>query len=140
MIGKKCDRVFCSLKVMLPMVESMDDSKQFMVVDVTVLFCRGKSLGKVSTRMEVTVFILLHENLTTGQERSICHDDKGAMNIRELKYQGSLEFRKKNVESVLLFGTPRPGLVFACQSHEGSSNIGKSRNKLSVKVTEAQER
>ena len=35
------------MEVMSPGFESMDNCQEFMVVDIIILFCQGKGLGKV---------------------------------------------------------------------------------------------
>ena len=80
-----------ALEVMVPVVQGMDDSEQFLIIDIIVSFSRGKCLRKVCTGMEVSVIILLHEDSSAGKERGVCHDNEGVAHIREAEYRGSLE-------------------------------------------------
>ena len=70
--------------VVAPVVESVNDSKQLPIIDIIVSFSRGEGLGKIGTRMEVTVIISLHEDPSTSKEGCICHDNEWALNIREV--------------------------------------------------------
>ena len=80
-----------ALEVMTPVIQGMDDGEQFPIVDIVILFCRGKCLRKVHTGVEVSVVILLHENSPTSKERGVCHDNEGVAHVGEAKYQGGLE-------------------------------------------------
>ena len=83
-IGEQGDRVSSPLEIMSPMIKGMYDSKQFTIIDIIILFCTGESLGKVCTRMEVTISISLHEDSPASEERCVGHYDKGVVNVREV--------------------------------------------------------
>ena len=51
---------------MTPVVKSVNDSKQFSIIDVVISLSQGESLRKVSTRMKVSITVLLHENTPGG--------------------------------------------------------------------------
>ena len=117
----------------------MDNSQEFAIVDIVIVFGGGEHLREICTRMEVTIVILLHQYPSAGQERGISHDDEGAMNVWKMKYRCGLELRQQEVEGCLLTWTPHPGLVFSHQGSEGSSCVGEIRDELAVEVTKAQE-
>ena len=43
------------MKIMIPGFESMDNSPEFPIVDVVVVFSQGKQLGKVRAGMPVII-------------------------------------------------------------------------------------
>ena len=90
----------------------MDNSEQFAIIDVVILFHRGECLREVGTGMEVPIVISLHKYPVTSKERGVGHDNEGVVYIGKLKHQGSLETRQKSGKSSLLFRAPSPGLVF----------------------------
>ena len=65
-IGEKGDGVFSLLEVVSPVIEGVDDGEQFAIIDIVILFCRGKGLGEICARVEVTIFIMLHEDPSAG--------------------------------------------------------------------------
>lgn len=135
-ISEEGDRMLHALEVVLPMVKCMDDSKQFMVVNIVVAFSRSESPREVSTGVKISVVISLHEDSPTSKEGGIGHDSEGATGIRESKYWSSLEFSQEGVEGGLLVRAPRPKLVYVCQGSEGGDNVRESRDKLLVEVAE----
>ena len=84
MVSKEGDRMVGSLEVVVPVVESVNYSEQLSIVDIIVTFSRGEGLGKIGTRMKVTVIIPLHENPSTSKEGRVHHDNEWALNIGEM--------------------------------------------------------
>ena len=66
MVSEKCHRLVGALKVVSPVIESMDHCEQLVIVDVIVSFSRREHLGEVSTRVKIAIVILLHENSATS--------------------------------------------------------------------------
>ena len=62
-----------SLEVVFPLGVSKDDRKQFLVVNIVVLFGEGEGFGEVGTGMKVAVDILLHKNGSCCKERGVSH-------------------------------------------------------------------
>ena len=91
MIGEESDWMGRALEVMTPMVQGMKNSEEFMIVDVVILFCRGEHLREIRTRMKIPIIIFLHEDSSTGKERSVGHDDEGFADFWETKYQSGLK-------------------------------------------------
>ena len=59
-----CDHdywVFSSGKAMLLLLQGLDDSEEFPIIDIVVLFCRREGGRMIGTQMEISVGILLHE-------------------------------------------------------------------------------
>ena len=83
-IHEQGDGMSGSLQVMLPVFKSMDDGKQFLIIDVIVSFGGGESLRQVSTGVKITITISLHENTHASEKRGVSHDNKGTTNVREV--------------------------------------------------------
>ena len=47
MISKNLDEKGGTVEVMSPGFESMDDSKELVIIDVIILFCQGEGLRKI---------------------------------------------------------------------------------------------
>ena len=62
------------MDVLFPFLKYEDDSKEFMIIDVTISLCRDKCFGEVSTRMRITIDVVLKEDSSSGEERGISHD------------------------------------------------------------------
>ena len=66
MIGEDRDRVRSSLQVLFPLNKGEDNSKEFAIIDVIVLFGRREGLGKVSAGVKVSCLIRLHQDGTSS--------------------------------------------------------------------------
>ena len=91
MVGKEGDRMVGSLEVVSPVVESMNYSEQFPIVDIVVSFSGGEGLGKIGARVKVTVIILLHEDPSTSEEGCVHHNNERVLDIGEMQDQGGLK-------------------------------------------------
>ena len=49
-------------EVMAPGVQSLHDGKQFMIIDIVIVFSWPKCLGKVGTGMPIPVDVLLQQH------------------------------------------------------------------------------
>ena len=63
-VGKDLDREGGAMEVVLPGFESMDDSKEFVVIYVIIVFCGGEGLGEIGTGMPFTIRICLEKDGT----------------------------------------------------------------------------
>ena len=63
---------------LLPFTQGKDDGEKLSVIDIIVSFCGREGLGKVSTRVEVTRGIWLHQDHSSCEKRGICHEQEGA--------------------------------------------------------------
>ena len=61
MVGEQGDGVTGALEVVAPVVQSVDDGEQFLIVDIIVSFSSGEHLREIGARMQVTLVILLHQ-------------------------------------------------------------------------------
>ena len=52
------------MKVVSPGFEGMDNSKELMVINVVVLFCRGEGLGQIEAGMPFSIGVCLKEDGT----------------------------------------------------------------------------
>lgn len=51
-----------ALEVMAPCVETVDDCKEFLVIDVIISFSRGEQLGEIGARVPVPIGVGLQED------------------------------------------------------------------------------
>ena len=63
-VGEDLDGKWGAMKVVLPSFESRDNSKEFIVIYVIVMFHRGEGLRKIRTGMPFTIGICLKKNGT----------------------------------------------------------------------------
>ena len=77
MIGEDSDRVGGACEVLVPFSQGMYNGEEFSVIDVIIALGGGKRLREVSTGVEVTVQVLLHEYATGSSERGVSHDKEG---------------------------------------------------------------
>ena len=54
-VGKDLYREWGPMEVVLPGFQSMDNSEEFSVIDVIVLFCWGERLGKVGAGVPIAI-------------------------------------------------------------------------------------
>ena len=139
-VGEEGDRVFSALEILLPVIESVYDGEQFLIIHVIILLCRSKGLRKVCTGMEVTIFISLHKYSPADKERGISHDNKRAIDIREAENWGSLEFLEEDVKGSLVYRVPTAWLIFMRESSEEGNNIREARDEFAIEIAKAQER
>ena len=111
-----------------------------MVVDVIVVFSRGKGLGEVSTRMEITVCVSLHKYGTCGEQRCVGHEVKRSGYIGNGENEGGGENFFERVKGSLLRRRPSPRDVFFSESGKRSDDVGVVGDEFSVEVGKAQER
>ena len=83
MVNDHSYRVACSLEIVFPFGKGMDHSKVFLVKDVIVSFCSGKSFGEEGTGVQVSIKVSLHENCPSGCERGVGHNCEGFSGVWE---------------------------------------------------------
>ena len=71
------------LKIVFPLSESMDHSKEFMVKNIIVAFCGRESFREEGTRMQVSIKVCLHKDCPSDCEEGIGHDCEWFGNVRE---------------------------------------------------------
>lgn len=123
MIGEQGDGVTGALEVVTPVVQGVDNSKQFAIINVVVTFHGREGLGQVCAGMEISIIILLHEDTTASKEGHISHNNERAAHVGEVKYWGILKTGQQCSKSGLLVGAPSPRLVLACQNSKGGDHV-----------------
>ena len=83
MIGDDSDWMGGASKVLLPFIQSQNDSKEFLVIDIIVSFGRCKGFGEVSTGVMVSIVISLHEYSSSSEEGGVSHNSEGMGDIRD---------------------------------------------------------
>ena len=76
-------RVAHSLEVVFPFGESMYYSKEFLVKDIVVPFCSGKSFGEKDIGVQISIKVCLHKDHSNGCEGGISHDSEGFGGVGE---------------------------------------------------------
>ena len=82
MISDYGNWVVGALKVLAPFIQSKNNSKEFPVINVIILFDWCEYFGKISTRVMVSIVISLHEHSSCSKEGGVSHDSKGVGDIR----------------------------------------------------------
>ena len=137
-----CDynhQVFSSGEVVLPFLQSLNNSKEFSIIDVVVLFHQGEGGGMISAGVEIPIRVFLHQHSPRGSEGSVCHDEEGFGSIRHLDYWGREECFFEFDKCIVLFLSPPEGNPFFGQVVKWLGECGEVRDELSVKVAESDE-
>ena len=79
--------MFHTREVVTPLLQGLDDSEEFSVVDVIVSFGGGESGRVVSAWVKVSVGVLLHEYSPGGSKGSISHDEKWLGSVQHLDHR-----------------------------------------------------
>ena len=82
MISDDGNWVVGALKILAPFIQSRNNSKEFPVIDVIILFGWCECFGRISTRVMVSIVISLHEHSSCSEEGGVSYDSKGAGDIR----------------------------------------------------------
>ena len=110
-----CDhryQVFSSSEVMLPFLQSSDDSEKLSIIDIIISFCEGEGGRMIGTRMEVSIGVFLHEYSPRGGEGGVGHDKEGFGSVQHFDYWSGQEHLFEFDESVVLFFPPVEGHSF----------------------------
>ena len=99
-------RVFCASEVMAPFFQGLDDCKEFSIIDIVVSFSRREGGRTISTRVEVSVKVLLHEYSSRGSERGISHDKEQFGSVRHSDHWCRQEHFFELDEHIVLFLSP----------------------------------
>ena len=102
MIGDNSDWMGGSSKVLSPLVQSQDDSKEFSVINIIVLFSQCKGFGDVSAGVMVSIVISLQKYSSSSEEGGVCHNGEGTGDIRDYEDWGGGEYLFERVKGVLL--------------------------------------
>ena len=121
---------------MSPLFQGLDDCKELPIVDVIILLRRREGGGMISTGMEVSVGVLLHEYPSRGSKGGISHDEEGLGGVQHFDYWGQQECFFELDKSVVLLFSPVKGHPLFSQIVEQSGECGEVQDELSVEVTE----
>jgi hypothetical protein len=80
-ICKDLDREGRPLKVLVPYFKSMNDHKQFSIIDVIVSFHRNEGLGEIRAWMPVAIGVGLEKDCSGGIVRGIGGDGEQGSEI-----------------------------------------------------------
>ena len=133
------DWMFSSCEVMLPFLQGLDDSEEFSIIDVIVLFCGGEGGRMVGTRMEISIRVLLYKYTSRGCKGGVHHDKERFGCVGHFDYWGREECFFESYECVVLFLPPLEGYSFLSQVVEWPSKCGEVGDELSVEITEPYE-
>ena len=128
-----------AFKVVAPVPESFEDSKQFLIVGVIVQLWGSQSLGVVRDRMNLSVSASDRQDASDSVVRGICfHDDRGVRN--EMGKDGrSGEGMFESIEGMLTVLGEVPRSVFLGELGKRNHDVRVIEDKPVVEVGEAQE-
>ena len=87
MIRYYSHRVFGASEIVAPLLQGLDDSEEFSVVNVIVSFGGGEGGRMISAGMKVSVGVLLHEYSSRGSEGGVGHDKERFGHIWHLDHR-----------------------------------------------------
>ena len=102
MISDNSDWMGGASKVLLPLVQSQDDSKEFLVINIIVSFSWCKGFGEVSAGVMVSIVISLQKYSSSSEEGGVCHNGEGTGDIRDYEDWGGGEYLFEHVNGILL--------------------------------------
>ena len=123
MVSDNGHRMWGTLEILSPFREGKDGSEEFSIINVIVVFGRGKSLGEVGTGMEVTICVFLHKNCSCGKKGGVRHDMEWTRDIRDSKNWRSNKDSFEGIKGALVERGPNSRNVFTDESSERSNNI-----------------
>ena len=139
MVSHYDHQVFSPHKVMTPLLESLDDGKEFPVIDVIVSFCQREGGRMIGTGTEISIGVFLHEHSSSGSEGSVCHDKEGFGGVRHLNYWGGKESFFEFDEHVVLSLSPMEVNPLLGWVVKWSGKYREVGDKLSIEVTASDE-
>ena len=74
-----------AMEVMVPRLQGADDSKEFPVIDVVVLFCGGERLREIGTWVPVPIGVCLEEDSTRRIFGGVGGDGERGGEVGEVK-------------------------------------------------------
>src|SRR5712671_2024767 len=128
-----------TLEVMAESFEGVNDSEEFLVVDVVVEFGRLHGLGEESNRVPSIEEVGLFKNGTKSKVTSISNDTKRKGGIREGEDRGDGKGINEGAKGRFLGCGPNVGDVFLCESKERVCNLGIILDEATIKVAKAEE-
>lgn len=115
-----------TLEVVTPGAESMDNHKEFSIVDIIDSFGKGEQLGEVGAGVPVSIGVSLQEDTSGGVLGGIGGDGKGMGEVWEAEnWLGEEKFLETFKGSLTSRG-PGPGAALLGKIEERAGDIGKS--------------
>ena len=111
---------------MMPGMETADDGKKFLAIDVIIVLGRGEQLGEVGAGVPVSIGVSLQEDTSGGVLGGIGGDGKGMGEVWEAEnWLGEEKFLETFKGSLTSRG-PGPGAALLGKIEERAGDIGKS--------------
>jgi len=76
---------------MVPMGNSVDDSKEFSIIDLIIAFCRSKRFRKIETGVIIAIIVLLKEDSSSSDEGCVSGNSELLLGIGVTENRGSAE-------------------------------------------------
>ena len=73
------------MEVMPPRLQSTDDGKKLLIIDVIILFCWDERLREIGAGMPITIGVGLEEDGAQGVLQSICGNSERFGEVREVE-------------------------------------------------------
>ena len=83
MIYDNGDWMIGASKIVVPLIQSKNNGKEFLVIDVIIPLSWHKCFGEIGARVEVPIVIRLHEHCSGCKERGIGYNGQG---MRDIEY------------------------------------------------------
>src|SRR3954469_10908200 len=126
-----------ALEIYLPLLECMDDGKEFLFVGRVVAFGGIHLTGGECDRLGSTALVLL-EDSADGEAGCVSGDDKGKCRVWDAENRSAGECGSEGVEGGLGLGGPCVQGVFVRELSQGCSDAGVMGDETAVVVTNAQ--
>ena len=139
MVHEDLDQEGRPVEVIPPWLQGMDDYKEFMVIDIIVVFGRDEWLGEVGVWVSVTVGISLEEDGARSVLSSISGDGERFGEVREMSDGVWQEEFLQQVKGLLTGGGPIPTIILFCEVEEGVSDSGVVGDEPAIEAGEAKE-
>src|SRR5260221_14189123 len=133
-VSEDPDWVFRAEKQGATTLESEDDSCEFFIMNIIVLFCREKASGVEGDGVHPVLMLLGNDNAQGVPRRVGMHDERfiPIWSLQD-RFLGADIFQV--AEGCLAAVGPVPLTVFACEVIEGTCDVGEVRNEGSIEVT-----
>ncbi len=111
MVRPNFEDVGATLKIMVKGSKSMDNGKEFLIMNSVIMFHRLKGLGKVSNGVPPTEKVGLFQDSTCGKITGVSYEPKGLGVIGQGKDRGSGKLGNECGECSLMYRSPKEGSI-----------------------------
>jgi hypothetical protein len=139
MISNDVNRKSGTFKIVSPMSERLEDSKEFFVMNIVVEFGANKGTGMEGDRMKLAIRKLYGKNGSESVIGSVGFQDERKTGNEMGKDRSAQEGSFQRVESFLADGIEIPRNSFSCEACKRNDNVGISLNEPSIEVAESEE-